>query len=243
MTSRRALLAAMLLSALTAVAGAQQIASDHDRRDALHSYQSGLELLSGEQFEKAAEQFVKAVHKDGLLTRAHYALGQSYMGLRRYASAAKAYRDCLAAFQELHGLQQTHRFDVERQRDDEIKELNENIRRLTQAGQLLRATQAEARLRDLERQKTTLEAAYQPPAAVLLALGSAYFRSGDREAAETEWKAAIEVNPKLGEAHNNLAAVYLQTGRYPQAEAEIAAAEKAGFKVNPQLKEEIKKAR
>jgi hypothetical protein len=70
---------------------------------------------------------------DELLTVAHYGLGQSYMGLRRYATAAKAYRDCLEAFKTLHGLQQSHRFEVERQRDDEIKALNENIRSLTQA--------------------------------------------------------------------------------------------------------------
>ena len=41
---------------------------------------------------------------------------------------------------------------------------------------------------------------------------------------------------------NNLAARYLQTGRVPQAETEIKAAEKAGFRVNPQLKEDVKKA-
>jgi hypothetical protein len=37
--------------------------------------------------------------------------------------------------------------------------------------------------------------------------------------------------------------VYLMTGRAQLAQTEIAAAEKAGFKVNPQLKEDIKKAR
>ena len=32
------------------------------------------------------------------------------------------------------------------------------------------------------------------------------------------------------------------TGRYGEAEQEIKAAEKSGFKVNPQLKEDLKKA-
>ena len=57
-----------------------------------------------------------------------------------------------------------------------------------------------------------------------------------------QYRAAIEVDPKLGEAHNNLAVVYLQTGRFPEADVEITAAEKAGFRVNPQLKEDVKKA-
>jgi Tfp pilus assembly protein PilF len=230
------------LLGLAVSAGAQQIASEQNRREALQLYRVGQEFLSGEQFEKAAEQFAKAVQKDALLTLAHYGLGQSYMGLRRYASAAKAYGDCLEAFKALHGLQQSHRFEVERQRDDEIRALRENIRSLTQAGQNLRATQAEARVRDLERQKTALESAFQPPAEVLLSLGSAFFRNGQREAAEAEWTAAIRVNPKLGEAHNNLAVVYMQTGRYREAQDAIKAAEKNGFRVNPQLKDDLKKA-
>ena len=163
------------------------------------------------------------------------------MGLRRYASAAKAYGDCLEAFKALHTLQQANRFEVERQREDEMRELREN-RALTQAGQALRATQAEARLRDLERQKTTLESAYQPPAAVLLALGSALFRNGNTDQATQHWEAAIASNPKLGEAHNNLAVVYLQSGRIADAEREVTLAEKSGFRVNPRFKEDLKKA-
>jgi len=228
--------------ALALPAHAQQIATEQNRRDAFQFYRVGQEFLSGEQFERAAEQFSNAVQKDGLLTLAHYGLGQSYMGLRRYASAAKAYGDCLEAFKALHGLQQSHRFEVERQRNDEIRELRENIRSLAQAGRNLRATQAEARMRDLERQKTALEAPFQAPAEVLLALGSAFFRNGQREEAEAEWTAAIAVNPKLGEAHNNLAVVFMETGRYREAQDAIKTAEKNGFKVNPQLKDDLKKA-
>lgn len=75
-----------------------------------------------------------------------------------------------------------------------------------------------------------------------MTLGSAYFRSDATADAEREYRAALAVDPKLGEAHNNLAVVCLLTGRYPQADAEITGAEKAGFRVNPQLKEDVKKA-
>ena len=80
------------------------------------------------------------------------------------------------------------------------------------------------------------------PAWISLALGSAYFRSDALPDAEREYRAAIEVDPKLGEAHNNLAVVYMLTQRYAEADAEIKAAEKSGFRVNPQLKEDLKKA-
>ena len=79
------------------------------------------------------------------------------------------------------------------------------------------------------------------PPFVSLALGSAYFRTGRMPEAEKEYKAAIDADAKMGEAHSNLAALYLQTGRIDEAEKSVKAAEKAGFKVNPALKDEIKK--
>src|SRR2546423_43365 len=80
------------------------------------------------------------------------------------------------------------------------------------------------------------------PTWISLALGSAYFRAGAMADAEREYRAAIGVDPKLGEAHNNLAVVFMLTGRFADAEQEIKAAEKSGFRVNPQLKEDLKKA-
>ena len=244
---RRGAVVAATLAVVTSVsvviaAPGPQIASERQRREALQFYRVGAELLSREQFEKAAEQFSRAVSRDPLLTRAHYGAGQAYMALRRYASAVKAYSDCLAAFRALHDLQISHRFEVEQQRDDEIRELRETIRRLTQSGQSLRAVQSEGRLRDLERQRTTIEGPYQAPAAVLLALGSALYRGGNLPQATEEWQAAIASDPKLGEAHNNLAVVYMQSGRLDEAAREINLAEKSGHRVNPQFKEDLKKA-
>ena len=58
--------------------------------------------------------------------------------------------------------------------------------------------------------------------------------------AEREYLAALAVSPKFEEAHNNLAVVYMLTGRISEAEAAVEKAEAAGFRVNPQLKEDIK---
>lgn len=244
-----ALMTAWSTAALAVPSLAQQLADEQSRRAALASYRAGQELMAAERFAQAAEQFSKAIEKDRLLTVAHYGLGQAYMGQRRYASAIQAYQKCVEAFRTLHGLQQVNRIAVERQRDDEIHELREAIQRMQAlanrspgSGLSLRVTQLEQHLRDVERQKTSVEGVFQPPAEVLLALGSAFFRNGQPEQAEFEWKAAIDANPKLGEAHNNLAVVYMQTGRYREAAEEIRAAERAGFRVNPQFKEDLKKA-
>jgi Tfp pilus assembly protein PilF len=98
----------------------------------------------------------------------------------------------------------------------------------------------EQRLRDLEDQRHSTGVAFRPPAELLLALGSAYFRNGDTEGAEANWKAAVEVNQKYGEAHNNLAVIFMQTGRLTEAEQELKLAEKNGFNVNPQFKADLK---
>jgi Flp pilus assembly protein TadD len=84
-----------------------------------------------------------------------------------------------------------------------------------------------------------MRSGFRPPAEALLSLGSAYFRNGDREQAEAEWKAATEVNPKFGQAWNNLAAFYLQEGRKADAQNAVKAAEKSGYRVNPQMKRDI----
>jgi tetratricopeptide (TPR) repeat protein len=205
-------------------------------------YRTGQEFFSAEKFERAAEEFTKATVKDPLFTLAYYQAGQSYMNVKRYASAIKMFQQALESTRSLYDLAQTDRFAVEKQRDDEIREMRETVNALQRSGHPLLVTRAEQHLADLEKQRASLGSGYRPPAEVLLSLGSAHFRSGDIDAAEAEWKASVEVNPRLGEAHNNLAAIYAQTGRYPQAETEIKAAEKAGFRVNPQLKEDVKKA-
>ena len=109
----------------------------------------------------------------------------------------------------------------------------------SQPGRALRTRQGQQRLQDLERSRSAVGAPFVPPAGVLLALGSAYFRHGNRELAMRYWSEAVRVNNKLGEAWNNLAAVYAATGQRGDAEKAVRNAENAGFRVNPRLKEGI----
>jgi Flp pilus assembly protein TadD len=223
----------------------QQLAEEQTRREALAYYRAGQELLLAERFEQAAEQFQRAIRKDPLLALAYYGLGQAYMGLRRYASAVVAYTDCREAYQRLAGLAQSDSISVDRQRDEEIRELRESIRQIqsgvikvSQPGNL--ALKLEARVRELERMKQRSLDPARPPAEVSLALGSAHFRNGQLDEAEREWKDAVEGNSRLGEAHNNLAVLYMMRGRKKDAEEAIRAAERSGYRVNPNLKADIR---
>jgi tetratricopeptide (TPR) repeat protein len=243
-TSRRTRLAALIVAAIVHTGftasslGVQAAVDETARRESLTYFRAGQELMSAEQFGRAVEEFAKAIERNPLFALAHYQLGQANMNLQRYASAIKAYKDCIEAERQLFSLKQTNRFEVEKNRDDEIRELKAIID--TGKGRAPTMLGLEQRLRDLQNQSSLTGGTFQPPPQALLALGSAYFRNGDRDVAELQWQAAVAANPKLGEAHNNLAVIYMQTGRFDEALSELTLAEKAGFKVNPQFKADLK---
>jgi Tfp pilus assembly protein PilF len=225
-----------------------QVTSDQARREALQFYRAGQEFLSSEQFEKAAESFRNAIAKDPLLALAHYGLGQSYMALKRYASAIVAFTDCRDTYVRLGGMALSDSVSANQRREDEMREIRDSIR-MFRSVRVKNSTgdmnpyilQLESRLRDLENQRQKGVEATKPPGEVSLALGSAYFRNGQLPEAEREWKVAVETKPNLGEAHNNLAVVYMLTMRKKEAEDAVRQAERAGFRVNPQLKEDIRR--
>jgi tetratricopeptide (TPR) repeat protein len=231
---------AAITCALLGSAAAQELASEPDRREALRHYRTGQEALLAERWERAADAFQKAIRLEPLFTDARYGLGTAYMGMQRYVSAIQAFTACIDAARELHGLRMRNRIAADQQIDDEIREVRETMRRMqSQPGRGLRVQQGQQRLQDLERSRTANGGAFEAPAGVLLALGSAYFRQGNRDLAVKYWGDAVRVNTRLGEAWNNLAAVYAATGQRREAELAVRNAEDAGFRVHPRLKEGI----
>lgn len=235
----------LCVAVAAAVAVRAQLADDVSHANALQHYRDGEALLHAEQFAAAADEFQGAIMLDPLLTIAHYELGQSYMALRRYREAIRAYLGCRTAFETLARLVAVRDFAADQRRDDESRELNGSIEQI-RSGRIKVATgrdvliaRLEHRISDLERMRQRGTGTIEAPAELALALGSAHFRSGDTVSAEREWKAAVAANPRLGEAHNNLAALYAMTGRKEQAQDAVKQAEKAGYRVNPKLKSDI----
>jgi tetratricopeptide (TPR) repeat protein len=241
--SAPAVLSVVLLGTALPVAAVESV--DKQRRQAaLEHYREGERHMRSEKWDVAEREFRAAIVQDPLLTLAHYSLGQTYMATRRYPDAVSAFTACNEAYMALAGLAVTDSAIVDQRRDDEIRELRDTITAY-QSG-LAKSLQAqntvlrlENRLQELERQKQRGPSSMELPAGFSLALGSAYFRSGKLAEAEREYLQAIKANPRMGEAHNNLAVVYMMTGRVQDAESAIKAAEKAGFSVNPQLKKDI----
>lgn len=224
--------------------------TDRDRRDALKHYRLGQDALRSEHFDVAEQEFQKAAKLDPSLELAPYGLGQVYMATKRFRPAIVAFEKSREVFRANTVAVAGDEIAQQRRLNDYIKELEDQQAIYSQPGRNAGNATARVYLQTLTTQIAAMKAARlrttggpEPvPAWISLALGSAYFRSNAPADAEREYRAAIDADPKLGEAHNNLAVVCLMTGRAPEADVEIQAAEKAGFKVNPALKEDVKKA-
>jgi superkiller protein 3 len=239
-----AVLAAILML-LVALPNAQ---SPAERASARRQSQVGWELMKAEQFEEAAKAFQAAIDLDPEFEFAYYGLGRADMALKRFVRAVAAYSKCRDLYEARAGQQFSNVQDAQRFRQNRLTEIDEVVRQLQSGPQ---TAQVQEQLRQLQESRRQIQeyitrgndvsiVESTVPAWVSLALGSAYFRSGQLAAAEREYKAAIAVDSRAGEAHSNLAVVYLETGRIAEADAALRAAKKAGFRVDPQLEQAIK---
>lgn len=235
-------LASMLVAS---IATPQELAPDRFRESRRH-YRAGLELMSAERWEQAAHEFQSAVAIDRLLAMGYYNLGRCRMNQRRYAEAVVALKTCRTTFEQLGSMSQTEREERDRVRRDEIYELKDSLRRVEQ-GQLRSDALVVARMQDRVRQLEAMQfrdraGDWTVPGEVSLALGSAYFRQGRLQDAEREYRESLKVDRRLGAAHNNLAVLYLMTGRPEAAHASTKLAEQNGFRVSAAFKADLKAA-
>lgn len=216
------------------------------RGRAMPQYKLGLEDLRAERWQKAVESFQRAIDLDPTFEMAYYALGRATMPQKHYADAVAALTKCRDLYREQAGKQFSNEQDARRYRQERLTEIDELMRGYQQAQQTAQVQEAMRQLGERRRQLqenlqrgTSASLDDAVPSYVSLALGSALFRLGRLNDAEREYKAAVAADAKTGEAHSNLAVVYLETGRFDEAEKAVKAAEKTGFKVNPMLKDDI----
>jgi len=241
----RAFLVAATVMCFSAAPALEQASREH--LDAMRHLRLGQENMHAEQWDKAEAEFRAAIKLEPSLEMAHYGLGQVYMATKRYPDAVRAYLGCRDAFVSNTSRRASNDAEAQRALEDQIRSL-EDEKTLLVSGRVTAMTSGgpidlDRRISDLKaRRYHESKAMPDTPAWISIALGSAYFRTGSMADAEREYLEALKADPKVGEAHNNLAVVYMLTQRYAEANAEVKAAEKSGFRVNPQLKEDLKKA-
>lgn len=224
------------------------------QRQAEQHYRVGVDALRIERFEEAAEALRMAVKLEPDFFIAYFSLGKTYLALKRYEDSVRAYVSCREAWDRSVAESMKHGFEKESRVDDRIRDLRDQIRELE--GQITTARSDNERSRiqagietirvnidSLDRIRNRDRGAPDPPAEFPFALGSAYLRTGQIEAAERAYLEALKLRPKYGEAHSNLAVIWLKRGDYDQAQTHVKAAQKAGLKVHPQLAKAIEEGR
>jgi tetratricopeptide (TPR) repeat protein len=205
----------------------------------------GERLMSKEAFDEAAKAFQQAIELDPLLMMAHHGLGKARMALKEYPAAIAAFEAAREAFHKGATGSADRRTQAASAREDRIRLLEARIRDTPERSGVVggreggQRQQLEGELQELERLREEDKRPPQPPPGLLLSLGSAYFRSGRLADAEREYRAAVDVQPGLGEARSNLAVVLLITGRPAEAKEQLKLAEKSGFKPPSGLKGDI----
>jgi tetratricopeptide (TPR) repeat protein len=205
--------------------------------------QEAQQAMRAEDFRAAERLFREAVAADPRSPDAACGLGQAHMALQQYEEAVRSLESCKSkVLTHLRKLQsdQTRAFaNIQ----DEIRELRETLRAI-QSGHLKsagadRANQIEAAIRDLEQMQNREQVRVEAPPGISFALGTAYLQVGRLAEAERELLSVINSDPNSGEAHNNLAAVYLAQSRFEEARERVRLAEAAGARVSSRMKADI----
>jgi tetratricopeptide (TPR) repeat protein len=215
-------------------------------------YRLGWESLHSEAWASAMKEFQQAIDIDKTFRLAYYGLGRSYMGLKQFRDAAAAYEACRNLYQSQASRKFTNSQDADRMRQEDQQQLDVAIQASTGRGGQ-NSQQVSNHVRQLRTQMERIQMKRDQardvsldtvaPAFVSLALGSAYFRQERMQDAEREYKAALSDDPKAAEAHNNLAVLFMLTGRLDESLKEVTLAEKSGFHVNAQFKKDLEAKR
>jgi tetratricopeptide (TPR) repeat protein len=228
------------------LASTQSAQSANDRERARSEYERGMDLRRREALEEAARAFASAVRTDPTFDMALYMLGRTHLDLKQYVEAVTALRQC----RDLHLAEASQRSDDRREgnrlRRERVQEINRSIGELERVvpqterikEQIRQFRERVRQIQDLGREDG-LRQSLAVPAFVSLSLGSAHFRTGNLAEAEKAYLETVSTDPKIGEAYNNLAVVYMETGRYELADNAVTSAEKTGLQVSPALKQEI----
>lgn len=257
----RAPVAAILLAVANALAEGGCLPPPESARavEAADAFTAGVQLVAAERWTDAERAFLDALALDPGMPLAYYGVGQARMALKRHADAAAAFEQSHEAFVCASRLSADARRASKRRLDDAIRSLRDSLREMDherlvrgfilgeevngdekpRVGEYARRRDAiENQILALEQLKKRPERGVPPE--VWLALGSAYFQMGSLGQAERAFQAALAVDPKSGDAHNDLAVVYMLTGRLDEADLAVKQAEDDGVTVGERLKEEIR---
>ena len=227
-----------------------------DLKRAQQHDKNGWARLEARDFAAAADAFEAAVQIHPLYADALYGLGKARMALQQYDASARALERSRNSYAHAGTEEAEYRLLANVTRQNLIATMRRRLADLealsAPVGGRGAGPSTNTEVQDLRQQIRTLSAERESgpvtgklapvPAFVSLALGSAYFHLQRLPEAEKQFRDALAVEPKFGEALSNLALVCLLTGRAEEAQSYVRTAEEARFTINPELKRQIREA-
>jgi tetratricopeptide (TPR) repeat protein len=244
-------LALLLASVAMAVVSSQQL----DRAAKLH--RKGAHALKSGRIDKARKAFNDALAECESFPSAHIGLGQIAMSEQRFELALAHFEQARAGYAELG----ESLFDIRTRRytsaRSQIASLQDQVRHLetqVQGATTGRGAASEGMLRieisKMQNAIVQLQAIEPPdpdetgeaPGEIYFYIGNALFQLDRPGEALEAWETCRAKSPRFPLVYNNLALVYARMGRLEAARTSLERAEKLGFPVDPQFKEDLEQA-
>lgn len=241
-TFLRYIAASLVISAIVGLPTLAEV-STKDVKKAANLTAKGDRALQKGDVGGAKSSFDRALSSVPTFPAALVGLGNIAMAEKKYAAALNNYEKARDGYADLgHLLMQ-----IEAQRYantiDQISILQDSISQARQSGSgganlsISKWENEIERLRSI--QVPTEETINEPPAEIYFFIGNAHFQMRNVDAAVEAWETCREKNSEFAMVHNNLALAYAQAGRMDDARQSLQRAEKLGFPVNPQFKNDL----
>ena len=249
MRHRRVSLALTTLLFVAALASQRAVAATdpyepHRLMLARSHFEKGMKLLSSAHVPEAEVELQEAVKLFPELVDAHIQLGGISMGRGDFSQALERFLAARQSLSDLQGLK--HAQEMERQRRlqesiDLLKERIADLRRSQRVSDTGKIEQETVRLEKLERERTNAQPAAETPFTpqIHFLVGTALMKLERFDEAREELARAVDLQPRFGEAHNNLAVLDFYRKDYAGSWEHVHAAEAAGVKVDPLFRAEL----
>ncbi len=212
----------------------------------------GSKALRSGDLEAASQRFEQALALVRDLPDAHVGLGNIAMRRQRFEEALRHYEAARAGIVELAQQLKAREFEHQRTQlveaqilQDQIALVNAPTSRMSPGRKQMLTLNFETKSAAARQESTKSPDAKSDvriPPELFFLIGNANARLGRLEEARLNWETCTGLDPAFAPVHNNLAVLYLQTGRLDDAQEHVVRAEQLGVAVNPQFKRDLDRA-
>jgi tetratricopeptide (TPR) repeat protein len=225
------------------------------------NFEKGKIHFAREDYKKARKEFEKILkqipeHADArfFLSQIDYKEGDVEKALSHIQIAKEHYEFSAKIKMKLAEMERIKLEEQKQELEDKRSDLEEKIISLAQSAdkeeQEDMKVSLQRKIENTEKQIKSIEVQLAVPVSSMVDIpaeyfyvnGNIYFRMKKFQEAHDQYQEAIRINPRHGEAYNNIAALYFQVKQYQKAMNYLNQAEENGAKVNPEFKKTVLKA-